>query len=78
MRADIIPGSKFHDYELSDHTGSERVSNTRQALKAGRQNRWNALSPTRWLGPGIALGTRRSTLFTRCCASVAALEILYN
>ena len=27
--------------------------------------RWNALSPTRWLGPGIAFGTRRSTFVVR-------------
>ena len=25
MRPDIVPGSKFPDYELSDHTGKDRT-----------------------------------------------------
>jgi peroxiredoxin len=32
MRADIIPGAKFPDYELSDHTGKHRKLSELQAL----------------------------------------------
>ncbi len=32
MRADIIPGAKFSDYELSDHTGKHRKLSELQAL----------------------------------------------
>ncbi len=32
MRADIVPGAKFPDYELSDHTGKHRKLSELQAL----------------------------------------------
>jgi peroxiredoxin len=32
MRADIIPGALFPDYELSDHTGKHRKLSELQAL----------------------------------------------
>ncbi len=32
MRADIVPGGKFPDYELSDHTGKHRKLSELQAL----------------------------------------------
>jgi hypothetical protein len=42
----------------SDPTASA-VTDARLGFQPGTQSRWNALSPTRWLGSGIAFGRLR-------------------
>lgn len=36
MRADIVPGAKFPDYELPDHTGTVRTLREFQGGDRGR------------------------------------------
>jgi hypothetical protein len=72
MRSDIIPGSKFPDYELSDHTGRhQKLSELQQHPMIVAIADWSRSAPIMLLSlTNFARASARMFyLFARTCAA---------